>query len=154
MSSGLIAWLESLQHWHWWILAVILVGLEIVAPGYVLLWIGIAAMLTGLLKFIIAGLAWEIQFLVFSITSLVTVIYVRIYLRKNPLVSDQPNLSRRGEQYIGKTYTLETAIENGVGRVKVGDTVWRVEGSDIAAGSKVKVVDVNGASFVVEPIES
>ncbi len=67
--------------------------------------------------------------------------------------TDQPDLNRRGDQFIGKIYTLHDAIENGSGRVKVDDSFWRVEGEALPAGTKVKVTAMNGASLVVEPAE-
>ena len=73
-----------------------------------------------------------------------------MWFRKYPEETDQPNLNRRGEQYIGRSFTLETAIDNGVGRVRVGDSLWRAVGDDMPAGSRVKVVGVDGASLKVE----
>ena len=56
-------------------------------------------------------------------------------------------------QYIGRVFTLEEAIINGRGKVRVDDTLWRVEGADLPLGHKVKVVSVDGVVFKVEGVE-
>ena len=57
------------------------------------------------------------------------------------------------DRYIDRVFTLETAIENGFGKVRVGDTLWRAKGNDLAAGTKVKVTAADGIVLVVEPAE-
>ena len=47
-----------------------------------------------------------------------------------------------------------TAIENGVGKAKVGDTYWRVTGPDTPQGEKVKVVGFEGATLKVESLSN
>ena len=67
--------------------------------------------------------------------------------------TDQPNLNARGAQMVGQVSVLIDAMENGSGRIKLGDTVWRVEGPDLPAGSKVRVVDSSAATLRVEASE-
>lgn len=142
---------SDLSYWHWFVLAAVLIGLELLAPGYVFLWIAVAAGITGILKLLVP-IGWELQLILFGVISIITVIYAKKFIKKYAKETDQPTLNRRGEKHIGNTYQLEQAIENGSGKVKVGDTMWRVEGENMPVGTKVKVVDVNGASFVVEQI--
>jgi len=135
--------------WHWWAVAAVLLTIEIVAPSTFFMWMSMAAAVTG--AFLLAfDLSWQMQILIFSSLSILSIISGKLYLKRNPIVSDAPRLNRRGEQHIGKTYTLENAIENGSGNVNVGGSLWRVEGSDMPAGEKVTVVSINGNSFVVE----
>lgn len=152
MEGDIFFWLDNLAYWHWWVLAGILIALEITAPGYVFLWIAIAAAVTGFVKLILP-IGWEWQLLIFGTLSLLIVIYAKKFVKKYEPETDQPDLNRRGDQFVGRVFTLEEAIENGSGRVKIKDTSWRVEGDDLAAGSKVKVVSINGASLVVEKAE-
>lgn len=140
---------SELSYWHWFVLAALLIGLELLAPGYVFLWIAVAAGITGVLKLLLP-IGWEVQLILFGVIAVVTVIYAKKFIKKYAKETDQPTLNRRGDKYIGHVYMLDQAIENGSGKVKVGDTMWRVEGDNLPAGSKVKVVAVNGASFVVE----
>lgn len=140
---------DSISYWHWWILAVILVILEMLAPGVFFMWMGMSAGIMGLLLLVLP-INWKLQIFIFSVLSVISVLVGRNYLLKNPTHSDVPNLNKRGQQYIGQTFTLAEPIENGVGKVTVGDSLWRVEGQDRQKGEKVKVTGVKGSSFIVE----
>jgi len=67
--------------------------------------------------------------------------------------SDEPLLNKRAQQYIGRVFTLDEPIVNGVGMVKVDDSSWRITGPDIDAGNKVKVIGEDGMSLKVEKSE-
>ena len=138
--------------WHWWILALGLIILETVLPGTFFLWMGISAIVLGLVAWLIPAIGWEMQLMLFAVLSLVSIVGWRMWQRKHPDETDQPSLNRRGEQYIDRVFTLETPIENGFGKVRVGDTLWRVQGTEAPAGSKVKVTSANGVILVVEPL--
>ncbi len=136
--------------WYWWILGLALLILEVFAPGAFFLWMGISAGLVGLLSWLFPGLSIEWQLLIFTLVSVITVVGWRAYLRKNPVETDQPALNRRGEQYVNRIFTLDEPIVNGVGRIRVDDTTWRIQGDDTEAGSKVRVVGVDGVNLVVD----
>ncbi len=136
--------------WHWWILALALIIVEMFVPGTFFLWMGVAAIVVGLLAWLVPAMGWEFQLMLFAILSLVSIVAWRIWQHRHPDESDQPALNRRGEQYIGRVFVLETPIENGFGKVRVGDTLWRVRGEDAAAGSRVKVVGTDGVLLLVE----
>jgi membrane protein implicated in regulation of membrane protease activity len=143
----------ALEFWHWWILGLGLVIIEVIAPGFFLLWIGIAAGLTGLLALVVPTTPWEIQLIVFGVLSVACVIGWRAYLKRHPVKTDDPTLNRRGSQYVGRVFNLDEAIVNGRGAVRVGDTVWRAEGPDLPTGTKVKVTGVAGTVLQVEKVE-
>jgi membrane protein implicated in regulation of membrane protease activity len=145
-------WLDDIVFWHWWILAGVLLILELTAPAFFFLWLGIAAAATGLIVLVFPGLALETQLVLFSILSVVAVIAWRKYREARPAVTDQPNLNRRGAQYLGRTFTLNKPISNGVGKVTVDDSTWRVKGPDLPAGTQVKVDSVEGVVFVVSAV--
>lgn len=136
--------------WHWWILAGILMVLEVVAPGVFLLWLGIAAAITGLIAYVVPTMDWQWEALVFALLSIVTVWGWRYYQRRNPTETDLPMLNRRGEQYVGRRLSLDQPIVNGRGQVKVDDSTWRVEGADLPAGTAIVVTGVKGTILVVE----
>lgn len=144
-------WLSNIEFWHWWILAGVLLILELTTPMFLFLWLGIAAAATGFLLMVFPSIPIETQLVMFAVLSVVAVIAWRRYRETHLKKSDQPNLNRRGEQYVGRTFTLDGPIENGVGKVSVDDSTWRVRGPDMATGQKVRVVDVDGTVFVVEP---
>jgi membrane protein implicated in regulation of membrane protease activity len=64
--------------------------------------------------------------------------------------SDQPDLNRRTAQLVGRILIVEEAIEGGRGKVRVGDTLWLVEGPDMPAGAQVRVAAHRGNLLVVE----
>jgi membrane protein implicated in regulation of membrane protease activity len=132
----------ELGPWNWMVLGFILLALEIVVPGFFLLWIGLAALATGALSLLLwnAGFwLWEIQVLVFLMLSLAAAYAGKKIMSRGSDQSDQPLLNRRGDQLIGRTATLTEPIVNGRGRIKIGDTVWRVSGPDLPVGATVRV---------------
>lgn len=147
----ILSWLDGTQFWHWWILAAIFAGIEILAPGVFFIWLGAAAALTGVIALIIPGLGWELEALVFAVLAVVTVVYWRNRIKKGAGANDPAaTLNRRGEQMIGRTAVLSEPIQNGRGKAKIDDTMWRVEGTDLPAGTQVKVTGVDGAILKVE----
>lgn len=142
--------LDSILYWHWFIAAVILIALEMMLPAAYMLWMGVAAIVVGALMFFMPNLPWLIQVIIFAMVSVVSVIIYKGYMKKNKTESDKPNLNRRSEQYIGRVFTLSEPIVNGVGKVTIGDTMWKVRGEDMKAGKNVKVVAADGVVLQVE----
>ena len=140
---------QHIDHWSWWILAIALLVLEVFAPGTFFLWMGIAAAVVGTLLLLAPGMGWEYQILIFAALSVASIFIWRLYFRKHPVTTDQPALNRRGEQYVGRTFTLGEPITNGQGKIRVDDTTWKVLGEDCEAGSRVKVTGVDGVQFKV-----
>jgi inner membrane protein len=141
----------ELGPWNWMVLGLVLLGLEIVVPGVYLLWIGVAALLTGALTIQLWHwdlMTWQIQALVFIALSLLTVWGGR-RIFGGAEHSDQPLLNRRREQLIGLTAVLDEPIREGNGRIRLGDTLWRVKGPDLPAGSRVRVTGVEDTRLVV-----
>lgn len=137
-------------HWLWLTLAVILGILEVLLPTTLMLWMAISAALVGLLVFVMPDTAWQYQVLAFAALSLASIAGWRLYLVKRPIPTDEPRLNRRGEQYVGRTFTLKEGIVNGVGKLRVDDTLWRVEGPELPSGTRVVVTGVEGASLQVD----
>ena len=79
------------------------------------------------------------------------VVIARKFFRADDEQSERPLLNRRAQQHVGKSYLVADAIENGRGKVKIGDTLWRAEGPDAAQGARVKVTGADGATLMVEP---
>ena len=142
--------LENLTNWHWFILAVILFVMEVFAPGAVFMWIAIAAAIMGLTLSLFTGITWEYQLLMFAILSVASLFAWRRVAARNPVETDQPQLNRRGMQYVGRVFTLDEPIVNQQGRIKVDDTTWKIQGEDCDAGTTVIVTEVNGAKLLVE----
>ena len=141
-----------MDFWHWWIIAVLLVIIEILAPTFFALWMAIAAFLTGVALFLMPEMQWEYQVFLFALLSVISIVVWRHYYIKNPIATDEPLLNRRGEQYIGRVITLKEPIIDGHGKVQVDDSTWKIEGKDCPTGTKIKVVSVNNVLFQVEII--
>lgn len=148
------AWLGQLEHWHWWIGAVVLLILEVTTPAFFFLWLGIAAAVTGLLLLLFPGMGWKVQFLWFSGMALASIAVWHLVLKKHPTATTLPVLNRRGSQYVGRVLTVAEPIVNGMGRVRVDDSVWKVSGPDCPQGTPVRVVAVDDAVLRVERVES
>jgi membrane protein implicated in regulation of membrane protease activity len=134
--------ISELGPWNWMVLGFILLVMEVIAPGIFMLWIGIAALLIGVVSLLIwdAGF-WtgQIQVLAFLVLSLVSAYVGKKLVGGRNTPTDQPLLNRRGAQMIGKMATLAEPIKDGRGRIKLGDTLWRVSGPDLPAGTQVRV---------------
>ena len=142
--------LQHLTFWHWFILAAILIILEVFAPGAFMLWIGIAAGVVGAVLYFAPALTWEYQFILFSIASIGSILAWRGYRQANPVITDEPTLNRRGAQYIGRVFTLDTPSINGIGKIRVDDSTWKIEGADCLAGTKVRVEGIENTVLKVE----
>ena len=143
---GLIA---TLGPWSWIILGVILLAIEIVAPGSFILWLGVAALVTGALAFVFE-LAWQTQLIAYSLLAILAVSGWWLYSGGRRPRGPEPVLHRRSELYVGRVFTLDQPISGGAGRVHIDDTVWRVTGPDLPAGAKIRVVAADGAVLRVE----
>ncbi len=140
--------LMSLGPWSWLIVGVVLMLMEVVAPGVFLLWPGLAAFLTGLIAFAIT-MTWQIQVLLFAVFAIAAIPLWRRFSFGKGSTSESPFLNRRTEALVGRVFTLERPIVDGSGTVRIDDTVWRVAGPDAPAGSRVRVTHVDGASLTV-----
>jgi membrane protein implicated in regulation of membrane protease activity len=140
---------STLGNWNWLVFGLLLMGLELMLPGVFLFWIGLAALLVGLLSVVIAP-PWQLQLLLFAVFAAAAVPVWRRVARSNSGVSNSnPFLNKRSEAMIGRVFTLEKPIIDGAGTVRIDDTIWRVAGPDTPAGSRVRIVRADGASLTV-----
>lgn len=138
-------------YWHWWVFGLVLLVAEMLLPtGFVLLWIGASAIIVGALSWLLP-LNWEIELVLFSVLSLGSFLVWKKF-RPAAQESDQPMLNRRGQSYIGRNFTLREPIVNGVGKLRVDDSQWRITGPDVPAGTQVRVTRADGATLHVEPV--
>ncbi len=154
----MLEFFESITYWYWLTLGAILMLIEILVPGVLFLWIGIAAILTGIALAIFPDLAWQIQIVGFAVLSLASLLLGRRFVASRQAPTDHPTLNQRGRHLIGNTYTLETATTGGEGRVQVGDSLWRVrvspQGRDLEEGTRISVIDVDGTTLIVSATDA
>ena len=145
----------ELGPWAWWVLGIVLLILEVLMPGVFLVWIGIAAIVTGGLSLLLweqAFWSWQAQWLVFAVLSLIAALVGRRIVSARGERSDQPHLNPRGQSLVGRTATLEQPITEGRGRIRLDDTMWSVQGPDLPVGARVRVTASNGRDLTVEPV--
>jgi hypothetical protein len=139
----------ALGSWNWLIAGFVLMALELLAPGVFMFWLGLAALLVGLLSFALQP-SWQVQILMFALSAAAAVPLWRWLARQNSSASQSnPFLNKRSDALVGRVCTLEKPIIDGAGTVRIDDTVWRVSGPDTPAGSRVKIVHADGASLTV-----
>ena len=137
--------------WAWLVIGLVMLALELVVPGGYFLWLGSAAIVTGLLAFL-GPITWPWQITIFGALALIIVIAWTWLTRNRKPTSDQPFLNRRAERYVGHEGIIDEPIKDGSGRLILDDTIWRIVGPDLAAGRKVRVVGSDGAVLRVEAV--
>jgi membrane protein implicated in regulation of membrane protease activity len=142
---------DAMTFWHWFVFGAILMALEIMVMGMFLLWIGLAAILVGILMLVIPTLTWPLAISFWAIMSVASVVGWVAYRKKNPAAAKNNVLNQRGTELIGQEYTLSAPIQNGKGEVRAGDTMWRiVSDTDIPGGTRIRVIGLDGTSLRVE----
>lgn len=145
---------HSIGSWHWVGFAAIAFLIEVLSGTGFLLWIGISSVLVGILLLIFHSVSLGAQLLVFSVLSILTALLWKVYLHYHPIQTDDPTLNRRAEQYIGREFTLQAPIINGMSKVRVDDSMWLVKCNEaLSDGAHVKVIGADGVILLVEGIE-
>jgi membrane protein implicated in regulation of membrane protease activity len=145
--------LVTLGTWNWLILGLLLMALELLAPGVFLFWLGLAALLVGLLSFVLHP-AWQTQILMFALSAAAAVPLWRHLARRNSAVSvSNPFLNRRSDALVGRVCTLEKPIVDGEGKLRIDDTIWRVFGPDLPTGTRVTIVKAEGVRLTVAAVD-
>lgn len=135
--------------WGWVIAGLVLAGAEIVVPGVFLIWLGLAALGTGLTALVIP-LPWQSQTLLFAALAVALVaLAARLHRRAGPHAT---RLNRADRGLIGREGVLAEPIVQGAGRLRFDDTLWRIEGPDLPAGGRVRVVALSGTVLRVEAV--
>lgn len=141
--------LTTLAPWHWLLAAIALLIAEALLPGSFLLWFGAGAAVTAALLWLV-DIPWQAQWICFGSVSIVSIVLVRRFRERHPEQTSHPTLNQRGQQYVGRRFTLGEPIVDGYGKLHVDDTSWRVSGEDAPAGTHVRIVGVEGTVLKVE----
>lgn len=145
--------IESLDpHWAWLALGLLLAALEIAVPGVFLIWMAGAALITGLLAWILP-IGVPLQIVIFAVLAIVAVFSGRRYLAGNPVIAADPMMNDRGGRAVGETVVVTAAIDGGTGRVRLGDSEWLAKGPDAAPGTRMRVAAHDGAVLLVEHMQ-
>ena len=134
----------------WAAIALLLFAAEAMAPGAFMLWMGFAAAVVFVGVLLVPGIPVLAQVAAFILLSFVSIQIYRRWFRKNEPQSDRPHLNQRANTLVGHVAKLDEAIVNGRGRVQIADAFWVVEGPELAAGTPVRVVAVDGMVLKVQ----
>ncbi|WP_374442829.1 NfeD family protein [Pseudomonas panipatensis] len=144
-------YLQHLRFWDWLAFGTLLLILEIFGAGGYLLWIGVAAAITGGIAFLFPALPWTGQFLAFGVLAILTAVFWWRHQRRTTADAGHSSLNRRGSELLGRQFALHDAIVGGRGKIRVGDSLWLVSGPDLPAGTQVRVTGQDGVLLLVEP---
>jgi membrane protein implicated in regulation of membrane protease activity len=141
--------IRQLGAWSWIIAGLILLALELLAPGVFLVWFGVAAVITGLIAFV-TDFSWQTDLIIFVVLAVAAVVVGRRYFASASAPGEQPLLNQRARRHVGSIHVLAEPIVNGQGRIHIEGTPWRIEGPDLPSGTRVRVSAADGAVLTVE----
>jgi len=139
----------KLGAWIWLIFGVVLLALEIAAPGAFMLWFGLAAIVVGVLALLVV-VPWQAQFILFVVLAILLVLVGRRYFSHSASNAVPSGLNARGRRLVGTIVVLDEPLVDGRGRVRIDDTAWRVTGANMPSGTRVRIVEADGALLSVK----
>lgn len=156
--ENLVDFFTPLEAWHWIILGLLLLGIELALGTIDLLWISAAAFLTALFKAVfsapIDGVVGQLMF--FAVVAVALLVLGRtVFGDWRNIKSDKPMLNKRMESMVGARALVTKAFIAGSGRVKIGDTEWQAEaigGEAFTAGDTVMITDVDTTKVKVSAV--
>lgn len=137
--------------WIWIALGLALAALELLVPGVYLIWLATAALITGVLTFVL-DLGLAVQVINFVFLALIIAFSARRFLRDTPIIGADPLLNKRGGRMVGETAIVTQAFDGGMGRIRHGDSEWLARGPDAATGARVRIIGHEGSVLLVEPL--
>ncbi|WP_417225118.1 NfeD family protein [Amphritea sp.] len=148
-------WFNTLTQWHWLILGTVLLILEMLGASGFLIGLAVASLVVA--GTVALGMidSWSYQLLLFALLGIgFTVLYWRVFRSFNRH-TDEPLLNDRAAQLIGRKFVLAQNLDNGQGRVQVGDTLWKAEAeATLVAGTQVEVYASEGMVIKIRPLGS
>lgn len=135
----------------WFTIGIVLIILEMILPGIFLMWFGLSALIVGIVALIIP-IPLNLELILFAVLSVASVIAVLVLVRKHAPDSKSTitsNLNKvRGTEFIGSTFVLDSQVENGNGKLNIGDSVWFIHGPDAPSGTKIQITGVENNTLI------
>ncbi len=139
--------------YDWLVIAGVLLVVELLTFTYLFLWIGLAALVVAGVGFFYKDMPFAAQLILFAVASLVCVkVWTKYHKKTQDSIGDD-KLNNRAARYVGRTVTIHEAVVNNSGKVRIDDSYWQVQGTDMPAGSKAKVTGFDGSILLVEQID-
>jgi len=139
--------LENLNYLHWLVFGLALVIVELILWSMFLLWIGASAITISIVFYLYPEVSAGLQALSFVLLSLVSIFLAKKYF---PVKTIDDELSINAKNHIGKECTV-VSIENNIIKVRLGESLWFAKGCEMSVGQKVRIVDTDSSTFIVEP---
>jgi len=141
-----------MPYWYWAVFGAALAIIEVAVPAMVCIWLAAAAFGVAAISWRYPAPSWEHQALIFAALAVASVALGRTAFVRTKASASDGHLNRRAESYVGRMFTLDGAIVDGRGRLRVDDTVWLVAGPDLPAGTRVRVTGAENTLLRIEPI--
>lgn len=148
----MIEFFVSKPELFWFILGLVLLLLELVIPGFVIIFFGIGAWATALLC-LVANPGFNLQAIVFAITSVLSLIALRKMLQKRYFYTDSKLSDKVEDEFTGKeAVALSDILPGKTGRVEFKGTTWKAESDiEIPEGQAVIIKKIDNVKLIVEP---
>lgn len=140
--------------WQFWLIAAgVFFIAEIFTVGFLIFWLGIAALIAMIVSFFTSNII--IQTSVFVVSSALLLFLTKPLVKK---VSKEDTVPTNVFAIIGKKAVVIKDINciEGTGQIKVNGEVWSAEGingKDIPKDSEVEIIEVKGVKAIVEPLK-
>lgn len=145
----------GIEFWHWWILACLMLVLEMVLPGIIFLWLSIAAAAVGFVVLLVPDIAMELQLIAFGVFSVLSFVIGRRFLRRDLSGANEDDVSSTRSSLVGKTTVLTEKTTHGRVRQSVYGSSWVLKSdADLAKGQKVRVCGIEGNTLLIEAVKA
>lgn len=150
---NLITDLFATPYQFWLVLGGILLVAELLGTSGYLLWSGISAIVIGAIVWLIPAISWNWQWVLFAALTVCIAAFWWYWLRSKRSNDKASQLNKPYQEFIGRQCVLTEPLVNGYGRVKVGDSSWRVKGSqNLDTGTVVEIIDIDSNTFIVKAV--
>lgn len=142
-------WNAIEPHWGWLAIGLALAAAEMAVPGVFLIWMAGAAIMTGLIVWLVP-IGLPLQIVLFAVLAIAAVFSGKRWLARHPVTSPDPLMNDRGGRAVGEMVVVTQPIDGGTGRVRMGDGEWLARGPDAPVGARMRVAAHDGAILIVE----
>lgn len=138
----------TIPYIYWLAAGLLIAAAEMLVPGFILMWFGVAALTVGVITAFSPEIGWAVQLTLFALITTAFLVGWWIYQKGRPPKETESQFNHRAAGMVGQTIVLTDAIQHGRGRSFSGDTSWELRGQDAPKGAKVRVVSVTDDSVL------
>jgi len=139
--------LDNLNYLHWLVFGLALIIVELFLWSMFLLWIGASAITISIVFYLYPEVSWGLQVLSFILLSVVSTFLAKKYF---PVKTVDDELNLNAKAHIGKECTV-VSIDSNTVKVRLGESLWFAKGCEMSVGQKVRIIDTDSSTFIVEP---